>query len=166
MDQIEELKQLAPAGTFVEKVTVTSHDRKDDREVSNEHTYHIRQFSYRQFFQVLGHAQSIYAAVQTLKLDLDGLIKKFESAPLELVQPILNICQLVGNDVAMMTVLSIDKPLAYLDTLDPDDGIRLTIAMLKANVSFFVKRILPMLETMKATEPEASESESSVSATQ
>ena len=149
MDQATELTKLAPASTG-EKITVTSYDRKEDREVANIHTYYIRQFTYRKFFQVLGHAQNIYAAIKELKIDVDKLLGGFENDPLSIVEPILQVSAVVGEDVARLTALSIGKPVDYLDTLDPDDGVKLTIAVFKANIDFFVQRILPMLETMKA----------------
>jgi hypothetical protein len=167
MDQATELKQIAPASSFVEKVIVQEYQRDKDREVSNERVYYLRQFTYLNFFEVLPHAQTIYTAIQSLNLDLTTLLDKFENDPLSVVGPLLSISAAVGKSVAVLTALAINKPVEYLGTIDPDDGVRLTIAMFKVNVDFFVQRILPMLETMKpaaeATKPATASTDGPIS---
>ena len=155
MDQATELKGIAPASAFVEKVTVKSRNYRADEEVVNEHTYYLRQFGYKDFFRVLPHANSIYAAIKALNIDLDSLLKGFEGDPFSIIEPILQVSAVVGEDVAALTALAIGKPVDYLNTLDPADGVQLTIAVFKVNIDFFVQTILPMLEKMKgATEAE------------
>lgn len=50
-----------------------------------------------------------------------------------------------GEDLLELIGLGIQKPRAWFDTLQGDDGITLTIAFLEVNIDFFTKKMMPQL---------------------
>ena len=50
-----------------------------------------------------------------------------------------------GEDLIELIGLGINKPRAWFDNLQGDDGITLTIAFLEVNIDFFTKKMMPQL---------------------
>jgi hypothetical protein len=143
---MDQLHAIAPAAERAEEITVTSRQRdpKDSkRYVENKITHVIEPFTYRKLFKVLGHFNRIFASLQSLgALDFND--------PISLLRVVTHASEHAGDDVQALVCLAIDRPVEYLDTLDPEDGLKLTIKVAKVQKDFFVERILPMLTDLRA----------------
>ena len=55
-----------------------------------------------------------------------------------------------GEDLIELISLGIGKDRAWFDTLESDDGVKITLAFLEENMDFFIKKMMPqLLETMQ-----------------
>jgi hypothetical protein len=151
MNQASQLTALAPASALAERVTVTSRDvrKEDNAAVENVIEHVVEPFTYRKLFKVLGHVNNVFAAIgglDAINFDDEIALAKF----------IMQVTADAGDDVQAVVCMAIDRPVEYLDTLMPDDGIKLTAAVIRVNKDFFVQRILPMISTLKAEVMETS----------
>lgn len=127
---------------LAETVTVVSIKTADDgRTVEDliEHT--ITPFTYSKLFKVLGHLN---------RISIDDFQAFDFNDPIGLAQLVMHAMVEAGDDIQAIVCLAINRPLEYLDTLMPDDGLKLTVAVVRVNKDFFVQRILPMIATLKA----------------
>lgn len=145
MDQVAELKKLAPASAFAQTLQVVSRITDGEREVENITEFVIRQFTFHQYFMVLAHAENIFTAIQSYQVDFNTI----ENDPIALMKLVIFIMSVAGPDFEALIALALKKSVSYLDTIDPEDGIKIAIAVFTVNKDFFVQRILPLLKTVK-----------------
>lgn len=145
----EELKALASVEDLSESITVSSRQTaQDGREITTKDRHTIRPFTYRKLFKVLDHFNNIFAAIGSIEsIDLNDTMALFKL--------VMSVSAKAGEDVQAITALAINKDVNYLDTLQYDDGIALTVKVAQVNKDFFVNKILPMLTAYKAEVVEA-----------
>jgi hypothetical protein len=137
---INELNSIAPAHELAETVTVTSIQRASDgRKVENKIEHVITPFTYPQFFRVLAHANKIFKSFESFHSDIN-----FDD-PMSLLRLVFHVSEHAGESVQELTALALGRPVEYLNTLMPDDGIKCTVATFRVNKDFFVQRVLPMM---------------------
>lgn len=122
---IRPIDALAPASALAETVTVVSiKTAGDGRTVEDRIKHTITPFTYSKMCKVLGHVERIFAAIDDFQFD----------DPIDLTQLIMHAMAVAGDDVQAVVCLAIDKPLDYLDTLMPDDGLKLTAAVVRVAI--------------------------------
>lgn len=65
-----------------------------------------------------------------------------------------------GEDVLRALGFFLGKPREWFDALDPDEGIALLYAVIEVNADFFNRRVLPLLVTPAAANPQTGEKSS------
>jgi hypothetical protein len=138
--QTAEVIKLFPDVPTV-KVTSTQRDEESGREVSNEITHEIRPFQFPDWFKVAAHTERIIGNVD-LSYDLDD--------PIQLFRMLLAVAAHAGDDVMAILALALKRDIAYFNTLQADDGIKLMQTVFEVNKSFFSQKILPTIQGVKA----------------
>lgn len=85
----------------------------------------------------IGEIPKLLKALKGVSLPMDG-------------QGNLNVLGLLsgehGESVLDAVAIAVRKPRAWLDDLPADEALELAFAVVEANVDFFVRRILPLIE--------------------
>jgi hypothetical protein len=86
-------------------------------------------------------------AVLKLLRNVGGLYAHYyQQGKVDTTDAIMHIISEAGDDVMQALALNIGKPRSFFDTLDSDVGIEMMIQFLAVNVSFFTKRVMPLLK--------------------
>ena len=56
--------------------------------------------------------------------------------------------ELGGDNIMNMMALAVNKPRAWVEELDPDDGLMLLMGVFEVNYDFFKQRLGPMFQTI------------------
>jgi hypothetical protein len=84
--------------------------------------------------------------VMTLSKTIYGHISALFDSDIDQTQVIIEAMAVGGEDLIAMICLSTGKSREWFDTLEMDDGVRLTGAFLEVNLGFFVRKVMPELK--------------------
>lgn len=76
------------------------------------------------------------------------LMQAYEQKSADTTQAIMQVLAEGGEDLLSLVALGVNKPRSFFDTLQFDDGVRLTRAFLEVNLDFFTQRVLPELNKL------------------
>lgn len=71
------------------------------------------------------------------------------SGKLNTVEGMMDIVATGGENLIQTLALNVGKPREWFDSIPADEGIALLLEFLKLNLSFFTKRVVPLLQMEK-----------------
>lgn len=141
-ESLEQLAEIAPASERTQTISVISRKAAKDsnnewQEVSNPVDVFVRPLSIRKTFHALTYFGAIIEKFPQGELDLnDGN---------QLAMWAVSLLGQVPDEMTGMMCLATDQTPEFFDTIDPDEGIKIIVAMVEVNKDFFVQKVLPML---------------------
>lgn len=103
-------------------------------------------FAFGKITKVLKHATTIITMISSLPenaFDAEGKLNLEDPS----VTVILMIQMAEGGDVLLdLMSLATDKPRAWIEALNPEEGIRLLMKIWEVNHDFFTQRLAPLMQ--------------------
>lgn len=110
----------------------------EHKEVENLASVFIRPLPFRRWPVALTHITNLFQYMPQNGIDLES-----EAALAVWVTSVLGSA---GDDLFAIIELATDKPAAFFDLLDPDDGLKIAMAVVEVNKDFFVQKVLPLVQ--------------------
>lgn len=133
---------ILPAAERTQTVPVISRLVKtDDKGVSKEFEttvqVFVRPLPFRRWPTVMGHVSNLFQYMPGDGLDLENT--------LQLAMFATQVLGVAADDVFAVLELATDRNPEFFDTLDPDDGLKVVLAVIEVNKGFFVQKVLPLI---------------------
>lgn len=95
----------------------------------------IKPFKFGKLPQVLKVMQQIAGAAQ----------KHINAGTISTPEGLMEIAAQGGEDLTKLMAMNIGKEVSWFDEVESDEGLELLLAFIEVNFSFFIERILPMI---------------------
>ena len=136
------LEDILPATERTQTITVIERfvGKVDGKYAEREEPVdvYVRPLPFRRWLTAMKHIGSILQYLPAEGLDLNDVMRS--------VVYLINVAGQAQDELIALACLATDKEASFFDRIDPDDGVRIIVAVVQVNKDFFVQKVLPLVQ--------------------
>lgn len=131
------LDAIQPGSERSRTIDVITRKVAEGKELERSDSVFIRPLPFRRWPQAIGHIAKLLEYLPEEGLNF--------SSNIDLAVWIATLAGQVSDDLFAVIELATDKKPEFFDTVDPDDGVKIIMAVIEVNKDFFTRNVMPLV---------------------